>query len=161
MGEKKHSCISVTRSALHSCHPGLFLHRREKWGTVRSFPSHFAVRFFCPYLPFCRAKIPSPSIIGLSYLCSSLLSSCRSRNSRTHLPACVPLPREGRACGEVQCWGFTVRLRWRGHSWVQAPCRWRGSFGMLYRSLPGELMLQWLLCCPWGCPGAPVGSLQP
>ena len=125
---------------------------------MRRSPSHFALCFFCPYLPFCRAKIPSLSVTGLSYLSSSLLASRGLRNSGTRLPACVPLPREGRVCGEVWCWGFALHLRWRGHSRVQAPRRGRGSFGMLYCSLPRELMPRRLLCCPRGCPGAPVGS---
>lgn len=75
---------------------------------------HFALCSSCPYLPFCKAKIPS-SITGLSYLQTSLLSSQGLRKSRLVLPALAPLPCKGHFFGGMWCWGFTGYLCWNGH----------------------------------------------
>lgn len=59
------------------------------------------VPFCCVlFLPLSAGlKFLQPSVTGLSYLCSSLLSSCGLRNSRIRSPACVPLPSRGTRLG--------------------------------------------------------------
>lgn len=93
----------------------LFLHGEEQWDAERRSLMHFALCSSCPYLPFCKAKIPSPCVTGLSYLQNSLLSSQGSRKSRIAFPACVPLPCQGHFFGGMWCWGFTGYFRWNGH----------------------------------------------
>lgn len=106
---------------------------------------HFALCSSCPYLPFCKAKIPSPSVTGLSYLQSSLLSSQGLRKIRIVLPACAPLPCKGHFFGGMCCWGFTGYFLL---AWAQALRCWRHSSEALCGSLPRELMPWQLPCCP-------------
>lgn len=133
----------------------LFLHGEEQWDAGRSL-SHFALCSSCSYLPFCKAKIPSPSVTGLSYLQISLLSSQGLRKKQDCLTCLCFSPLQE----TFLCWDVVLGFHWIFLlEWTQALCCWKHSFELFCGSLSRELMPWQLPCCPQGQPGIPVSSL--
>lgn len=129
--------------------PRAFSCTKATVGHSEKVPVPFCCVLFLPF-HFAGLKFLQPSVTGLSYLCSSLLSSCGLRNSRIRSPACVPLPPRGTCLGWCvvlgSCCAFTLER-------AQALHCWRGISGMLYLFLPREGV-------PWQLLGVPWSSLQ-